>query len=695
MGVTGVFLRLRGVGRDFGSGVVTSALRLVDLDIVSGEFVALTGTSGSGKSTLLNILGLLDSPTVGSYSIAGEDVAQLSERHRDWLRQNTFGFVFQDAHVLAYETVVQNVVLGLEIRGDSRTVQATAATSALAAVGLRHRADALGRDLSGGERQRLAIARALATSPRVLLADEPTGNLDAANTDAIMTLLRTINRNGATVIVVTHDNRVAETADRRIMMTDGQLHGTLTHPPTDRMTAGHPPTGLRVTGQPSTSEDIAGRVQVRGDDRVAWFAHRAALLGRKQRWWAARRTGARVAARAEGRGEHRYPRVSGLSGLVTSAVNALTSRPARTLALIASFVLGTGGLVAAAGIGTTASQQIADRLAAGALDEVTVQEPAGTTPVVREDRAGELRELSHVIGVGLRIDIEHQTAQVSRFPQGSVSDQPQFDGPTIGTDAEYLRLTGIRVLPSTAVNLFDDSTSGDIAIVGATAARTLGIPENSQGHQIWVAARAFTVVGVITDTERQPVFANAVIIPTRTLPALAAEWFVKTEQGYPADIADAVPYALNPANPGAVSVNTVADLRNLRRGVAGDLSTLIAVTATVLLAMAILSSGTAMYLNIQSRISEIALRRALGASRLATAGIFLAEGTLLGLAGGLAGTAVGTLAVSLTAILQGWTPIADPTMITIGLVTGLLGGSISAILPALQAAKIQPAQAIR
>src|SRR6218665_871939 len=179
-----------------------------------------------------------------------------------------------------------------------------------------------------------------------------------------MTLLRTINRNGATVIVVTHDNRVAETADRRIMMTDGQLHGTLTHPPTDRMTAGHPPTGLRVTGQPSTSEDIAGRVQVRGDDRVAWFAHRAALLGRKQRGWAARRTGARgrkgggwaaggrgarVGARAEGRGEHRYPRVSGLSGLVTSAVNALTSRPARTLALIASFVLGPGGLVGAAG----------------------------------------------------------------------------------------------------------------------------------------------------------------------------------------------------------------------------------------------------------------------------------------------------------------------------------------------------------
>src|SRR6218665_1769876 len=336
-----------------------------------------------------------------------------------------------------------------------------------------------------------------------------------------MTLLRTINRNGATVIVVTHDNRVAETADRRIMMTDGQLHGTLTHPPTDRMTAGHPPTGLRVTGQPSTSEDIAGRVQVRGDDRVAWFAHRAALLGRKQGGRAARRTGDRGAARggrAEGRGAHGDPRVSGLSGLVTSAVNALPSRPARTLALIASFVLGTGGLVAAAGIGTTASQQIADRLAAGALDEGTVQEPAGTTPVVREDRAGELRELSHVIGVGLRIDIEHQTAQVSRFPQGSVSDQPQFDGPTIGTDAEYLRLTGIRVLPSTAVNLFDDSTSGDIAIVGATAARTLGIPENSQGHQIWVAARAFTVVGVITDTERQPVFANAVISPTRTLP---------------------------------------------------------------------------------------------------------------------------------------------------------------------------------
>jgi len=166
---------------------------------------------------------------------------------------------------------------GGERERESRTVQATAATSALAAVGLLHRADVLGRDLSGGERQRLAIARALATSPRVLLADEPTGNLDAANTDAIMTLLRAINRNGVTVIVVTHDNRVAETAG--------------------------------------------------GDDQVAWFARRAALLGGKQRWWVSRR--ARAGAGVEGRGEHRYPRVSGLSrciGLFRGCVAPLSSR---------------------------------------------------------------------------------------------------------------------------------------------------------------------------------------------------------------------------------------------------------------------------------------------------------------------------------------------------------------------------------
>ena len=198
------------------------AVRDVSVRIVAGEFVALMGTSGSGKSTLMHLLGCLDTPTAGSYRLEGRDVSKLSRGERARVRNGRIGFVFQDFNLLAQLSALDNVALPLLYRGGVKDVGAKV-VEALAQVGLEDRARHRPAELSGGERQRVAIARALVAQPAVVLADEPTGNLDTATGDSIMSLLVEINRAGRTVLMVTHDAEVAKHARRILRMVDGRL----------------------------------------------------------------------------------------------------------------------------------------------------------------------------------------------------------------------------------------------------------------------------------------------------------------------------------------------------------------------------------------------------------------------------------------------------------------------------------------
>lgn len=199
------------------------ALRGVDLRVAAGERVAVLGRSGSGKSTLLNIIGLLDEPTSGSLRLEARDVSQASARERDRLRADVIGFVFQESHVLGHRTTAENVLLGLMAAGVPRAERARLVDDVLSRVGLMHRIDAFGRLLSGGEKQRLAVARAVATRPRVLLADEPTGNLDDTNARGVLDLFDEQAARGVGVVVITHDDRTAKWADRTVHLVDGRI----------------------------------------------------------------------------------------------------------------------------------------------------------------------------------------------------------------------------------------------------------------------------------------------------------------------------------------------------------------------------------------------------------------------------------------------------------------------------------------
>jgi len=216
-------IELRGVARTYPGPPPVPALRPADLVIGAGDYVAVTGPSGSGKSTLLHLLGLLDTPTAGSYLLDGVDTSALGDRDRSALRGRRIGVVFQAFHLLAYRTALENVLLAQLYNQTPRGARLQAAARALRAVGLGHRLDALPTTLSGGECQRVAIARALVNSPALVLCDEPTGNLDSANAAALMDLLDQLNTAGYTIVVITHDPQVAAHARRTIAISDGVL----------------------------------------------------------------------------------------------------------------------------------------------------------------------------------------------------------------------------------------------------------------------------------------------------------------------------------------------------------------------------------------------------------------------------------------------------------------------------------------
>jgi putative ABC transport system ATP-binding protein len=204
-------------------GVSVAALRGVSLTVEAADYLAIVGTSGSGKSTLMHLLGALDRPTSGTLRIGGRDVATLGPAEMAHLRNETIGFVFQSFHLLARTTARDNVALPLVYRGVGRRERRERASAMLERVGLGHRLDHRPNQMSGGEQQRVAIARALVTGPSVLLADEPTGNLDSATGEQVLGLLESLNAEGVAVVLVTHDREVAARAGRQIAMRDGRI----------------------------------------------------------------------------------------------------------------------------------------------------------------------------------------------------------------------------------------------------------------------------------------------------------------------------------------------------------------------------------------------------------------------------------------------------------------------------------------
>lgn len=706
-------IEMHGITRVF-EGSERAVLDHLDLVVERGEFLAIIGPSGSGKSTLLNAIGLLDTPTSGTYSLFGKNTEGLSDRERDEMRRDHLGFIFQSSNMLLDETSTTNASMGLRVQGVPYGERLQRTEETLEFLGLSDRASIRTRYLSGGEKQRCAIARALATRPPLILADEPTGNLDSHNSAKVIEILQRINATGCTVLVITHDPEVAAAARRVIRIEDGRLH--------------------EQSRADSATAPVAEAVPVATDTP------------------AEATVGAPVdapASLAPGEKPATHRRGSFLTDDSIEAISALTSRPLRTLLLGLSFALGVGGLISASGMSESASYQVNQRLLGSEQSTLYISDRDNDQNMLGTYRQGEsaqnvadrISALDYVKNTGFVSSVAPADVRITRF--SPYEDEPKTAIGLSSTSKTRLEQIGARMNPETLraleqmnstltqENVADRERSEQLsgAIVSVSAARALGIipedkaadnatteprpgelptvdygiklgglPQVAPGVSIWVDGQLMPVIGLFDPGNSGYEFRNSVIVSPGTLQRTGrgqVTYIAETERGYGKAVAKAIPLALKPAEPSQINVETPSDLQSLRASIASDLGLYVGVLSGILLVLASLSAATAMYLSVQSRTAEIALRRAIGSSKWLIARIFLMEGVMLGVLGGSIGACSGMIATIILSLVQGWQAILSPGFVVLGVGVGALTGLVSSAYPAWVASRKSPADAMR
>ena len=641
-------LELTKVGRQFGSEPAVHALVDVDLWLERGEWLSITGPSGAGKSTLLNVIGCLDRPSSGSYWFDGIDTASLTDKQRAGLRSRRIGFVFQSFHLLPYRTVLENVMLAEVYRRQPHRGRKERALAAIERVGLGHRADFLPVKLSGGEKQRVAIARALVGSPSLLLCDEPTGNLDSKSSAAILDLFEELNQEGLTLIVVTHNESIANRATRRVHVVDGS--------PTDI----------------SDGESVSGP--------------------KKARATAGKPTVAR----------------SGITirDLLDEALAGMFARPGRMMLTVLGVVIGLTALVATLGLTRTASNRIISKFDQLAATELFVTARPGKATGIIDPRAipwdapRRLGRLNGVVAAGTMSEVDIGGALGSASPVIDPLNQTAFKLSVYAASPDLYRAVRAELDTGRLPDLGHSNRADRVAVLGPDAALRLGISGVEQLPAIAIGDELYLVVGILRDVARKPELLGAVIIPEGTARShfgLAGPGtvVVETRIGAAYLIADQARTALRPDNPRVLKLEVPREPRRVRDEVQTDLDVMFLLLGGLSLVVGAIGIANITLVGVMERTGEIGLRRAIGATRGHIAAQFLFESSSMGVIGGIIGASVGVLIVVAVSAYQVWTPVLDPAA---PLLAPLIGGGIgllSGTYPALRAANLEPVDALR
>ncbi|MFC4243713.1 ATP-binding cassette domain-containing protein [Gryllotalpicola reticulitermitis] len=632
-------IRLERIGREFPGTPPLRALDEVSLEVLQGEWVSVVGPSGGGKSTLLNIVALLDAPTAGTYLLDGVDVAGVSERTRSRLRSERFGFVFQSFHLLDRRPVIDSVELGLLYRGLPAAERAERARAALDAVGLADFADRQAKVLSGGQRQRVAVARALASASPIVVADEPTGNLDSASGEQVLNALDALHRAGSTIILVTHSPEVAARAPRSIRIADG-----------------------RVSNPDSVATAAPAAEQPDEDVRVP-------------------------SAAAPGR-----PATLRLRDLFSDAFASLGSRMRRTVALVSAVAIGIGLTVATVGFSQSAQSQVSQNFDAHLNRYVTVSWPSGvdlTAAAADTEIASRVAGIDGVERAGMLVDHGAHVIRVS-------PTRPAFSAPMLTATAGVPQAAELTVRWAPGIR---HRIQPGQALVGRSLADQLQLGTVDSSPTILIDGRAVAVVGVIAESPRVPALSGQVLLSPGDGEYLGepsgAKLLALVRPGAAQVVARAAPLAADPFEPGRLDVEAPPDPQQLRTEVEGSVRLALGIVSAVSLAAAVVSLGNAMSSAIAERRPEIGLRRALGAMPRHIAGLVVVESAIIGLIGGIGGLVLSIAGILGVTIANRWVPVLDVRLIPLALIGGVLIGGIGCVAAAVRAIRVQPSDALR
>jgi len=639
-------LELNAVSRTYTSGgEPLTVLKEVSLSIQSGEFVAIMGASGSGKSTLMNIIGCLDKPSKGTYSIRGIDVATLSTDALAALRRDTFGFIFQRYNLMSDLSAVENAEVPAVYCGMAKTERQLHASDLLRELGLGDRLEHHPNQLSGGQQQRVSIARALMNGGPVILADEPTGALDSNGGKEVMAILEKLHGQGHTIIVVTHDSDVAAYAHRIVRITDGRI----------------------------TSDEVQQKAEA---------VHQAM-------------TGEREADASQG--------VAVLGESLKMALRSLLHNRMRTVLTMLGIIIGVASVVALMAIGNGAKQDVLDRIQAMGTDLLTINRglPAvrASANIVTSFVPEDLPSICNVTGVAMAIP-ETNGSSVLRFGDedltvttvGTGEDFPQVhDWPTqsgVFFSAEHvMHYTQVTAIGQTvAKNLFPDGT-------------------NPLGQYVLIGNAPFLVIGVMSSkglTPRGDDMDNSLWLPYTTAGAriLGRRYFnsivVRVKPDADMGVVQAELHALLMKRHGKEDFNirNMADTIETASETQNTLTYLLAAIAVISLIVGGIGVMNIMLVSVTERTREIGIRMAIGARGFDVLFQFLTEAVVVCFIGGLAGVFVGIGSGLATSTLAGWRVIFTAPPILFAFACAFLTGIAFGYLPARKAAQLDPIDAL-
>jgi macrolide transport system ATP-binding/permease protein len=646
-------IEIRGVTKKYQMGEnLVHALRGVDLRIDEGDFVAIMGPSGSGKSTLAHILGLLDVPSSGSYQLRGEEVAHLSQDELAVLRREEIGFIFQQFNLLPRMTALDNIALPLFYsKKETGTVRAA---ELLKMVGLDGRGDHRPNELSGGQQQRVAIARALVNRPRLIFADEPTGNLDSVSEKEIMEQLKTLNREGITVVMVTHEEEIGKQASRLVRMRDGLIVSDIRQ--------------AELVSISSKKESHA--------KSLATELWRDVL-------------------------EHF---VVGYQTLLANKV--------RTALSMLGILIGVAAVVAMLALGRGAQIAIESQLSSLGSNLLVIRPGSAKIGGVSKEGGGRLRllvddvhflkqRLAGVSGVAPTVDGRVQVAYLNK----------NWNTQVLGTLPEYAK---IRSSVPTMGRFFSEDENSNralVAVIGTTVARELFPEINPVGETIKVNRISFQVIGVLPtkggggwrDQD------DVVIIPLETamrrvlgvdrLDTIEIEMMNSKVMETAEDTISEMMLERKKVPPSqreeALRVMNMADIQDAISQSSKTMSALLASIAAISLLVGGIGIMNIMLVSVTERTREIGLRKAIGAKGRDILLQFLAESVVVSAVGGLAGIFLGWMITVTLSLAVGWKTSVSLSSVALAFIFSAFVGMVFGIYPAKQASKLNPIDALR